>query len=311
MAEVRTHTTTIELGEPAPQEVAVGSDFVVRLKLTCAEGCDLRALPVCVVAADAKVSSSDSPGGDAEEGIREVVLKAPSQVGEHVWTIAVGTDEIAGVIHAGEPLPIRATTKPHATSLAVWDIPTPVVIGTLFEIKVGAKSSGDCELSGRAIEVCDQSGATLAEAKLGDTPWPGTTGLYWTAVELQPPADEGLSTWSVQFAATELELPHEGASANFNVTAARPPEHRLTVKVVTKETSEPIDEAYIRIGAYRAMTDPSGLALVELPRGTYELTVWKAGFEVPDQPVQVDADLSLKIEAVTLPEEDPDAIWQM
>ena len=51
--------------------------------------------------------------------------------------------------------------------------------------------------------------------------------------------------------------------------------------------------------------------MVELPKGTYDLTVWKAGFEVPGQPVQVDADLTLEVEAVTLPEEDPDAIWQM
>ena len=134
--------------------------------------------------------------------------------------------------------------KPHATSLAVWDIPSPVVIGTLFEIKVGAKSSGDCELAGRAIEVCDQSGATLARGRLGDTPWPGTTGLYWTQrSSCGARRTKDLSTWSVRFAATELELPHEGASANFNVTAARPPEHRLTVKVVAKETSDPIDEA--------------------------------------------------------------------
>ena len=84
MAEVRTHPTTIELSESMPQEVAVGNDFVVKLKLTCAEGCDLRAQPVSVTASDAKIASSGSAGGDAKDGIREVVLKAPSQVGEHL-----------------------------------------------------------------------------------------------------------------------------------------------------------------------------------------------------------------------------------
>jgi hypothetical protein len=37
--------------------------------------------------------------------------------------------------------------------------------------------------------------------------------------------------------------------------------------------------------------------------------VWKAGFEAPEQTVQVDADMSVEVAAIALPEEDPDAIW--
>jgi hypothetical protein len=128
-------------------------------------------------------------------------------------------------------------------------------------------------------------------------------------VALAAPPNEGQWSWSVRFAATELDLPHEDCSAVFNLRTVRPPEHRLTVRVVASETSEPIDDAHIRIGAYRAVTDPAGRAEIELPKGRYELFVWKAGFEAPEQTVQIDADINVEVAAITLPEEDPDAIW--
>ena len=80
---------------------------------------------------------------------------------------------------------------------------------------------------------------------------------------------------------TDVELPHDGAASNFSVAVARPAEHRLTVKVREKDTANPVDDAEVRLGLYRATTDPAGMAAIEVPKGTYDLVVWKVGYDVP------------------------------
>ena len=40
------HACEIALFEPAPSEVPVGADFVVRLVVSCAAGCDLAGAPI-------------------------------------------------------------------------------------------------------------------------------------------------------------------------------------------------------------------------------------------------------------------------
>ena len=310
--DVRPHSTTIELSGAVPSEVAAGADIVLRVKISCTEGCDLHGLPVEITPPDGAVVASELITCDA--GINEtadITLKTPQQVGEHVWSVAFAPPERDGVLHEAKPLSILVQTKPHMTSLAVWDIPSPVVMGEKFKIKVGAKSSTGCNLGGKDIEVCDDTGAVLAHASLGDAPWPDTSALYWTEVDLLAPDREGICSWSAKFAATELESPHEGASSNFSVAIVKPPQHRLTVKVIEKETAAPIENALVRLGVYRAATDPSGLADIKLPKGTYDLVVWKAGYEAPSQTVEVNDDVTLQVEALVVPEEDPDAAWLM
>jgi hypothetical protein len=199
----------------------------------------------------------------------------------------------------------------HATSLAVWAIPSPVVAGARFEIMVGAKSSFGAALAGGTIEVCDESAVVVARARLGDTPLPGTGALYWTQLELLAPIKAGLCAWSVRFEPTELELPHEPASSQFSVLIVRPPEHRLTIKVIEKDTSAPIANAQLRLGAYRAATDLSGLAQVDLPKGVYDLNVWKVGYEAPAKTVELNESRSVEVEVLSVPEENPDAAWLM
>jgi hypothetical protein len=184
-------------------------------------------------------------------------------------------------------------------------------MGERFEVKVGAKSAGDYDLKGQGIEVCDKDGAIVARGHLQDTPWPGTTALYWTMVEMVAPDQEGLSAWSVRFAAVDLAIPHNGAVAEFSVAVVRPPEHRLAVKVIEKESRAPIEDVQVRLGAYRGATGQSGLAEIMMPKGAYELHIWKAGYEAPSQTVDIRQDTSLEVEASIVPEEDPDAAWTM
>jgi uncharacterized membrane protein len=95
------------------------------------------------------------------------------------------------------------------------------------------------------------------------------------------------------------------------VAIVRPPEHRLTIEVVEKDTKAPIEDAQVRLGAYGAATDPSGRAEIALPNGSYELTVWKVGYEAPGRTVDIHDDVGVQVEVVIVPPENPDAAWMM
>jgi hypothetical protein len=306
------HSTAIALVEPAPAEVTAGSDVSVKVMVTCAAGCDLGGLPLTIRApgddANECVLAADDSGSNESA---EITLKAPGQVGPQTWRIAFGPHETDGIRHEECSLTLTINTIPHGTSLAVWDIPSPVLTGRPFTIKVGAKSAAASELKGLDIVVHEADGAVVARGRLRDTPWPGTTALYWDEVELTAPADEGLRKWSVRFAAEGLALPHDGTAAEFSAMVARPPEHRLTVKVIEQQSKQPLADVQVRLGPFRGMTDPTGVAEVMMPKGTYDLHIWKTAYEAADRPIEIKGDLSVQVEAVFVPEEDPDNAWTM
>lgn len=312
--DVQKHSTNVDLSEPVPPELAVGSDLVLRVKVSCPAGCDLSAMPVTVTGPDGQVVTLEPGAGRElapEEVTRDITLKAPRQVGDHVYCVRFPAHEGEAVLHEECTLPVCVRTKPHGTSLAAWAVPSPVVMGERFSIKVGAKSSAGYQLSGEKILISDQSGAVIAQGSLREAPWPGTSALYWTEVEVPAPAQEGMFWCSVDFAAAELETPHEGSSSKFSVAIVRPPEHRLTVEVLEEDTKAPIEDAQVRLGAYRAATDPFGRAEVAMPKGIYELTVWKVGYEAPGRTVDIRADVSVQVEVAVVPPENPDAAWLM
>jgi hypothetical protein len=310
-AGVHTHATTIEVIEPAPPEVAAGADVVLKVKLSCAAGCDLGGMPLRATTADETVVGREPGTCAGQNETTEITLEAPRRVGEHVWSVVFGPHEVAGVRHDEASLPVRISTIPCATSLAVWAIPSPVVMGERFAIKVGAKSSAGVALTGGVVGVCDESGAVVAHGCLGEAPLPGTSALFWTDIELLAPVTEGTYAWSVTFEPQELELPHEGASTTFSASIVGPPEHRLTIKVIEKDTAAPIADAQVRLGAFRAATNRSGLAEVDMPKGIYALNIWKVGYEAPARTVELDDNVFVEVEVVLLPEENPDAAWLM
>jgi hypothetical protein len=304
--EMQAHIPVLELVEPAPGEIAIGGDVPLKIRLTCPEGCELGGVPLVIEDAEGRALAHVPSSAEA---IREVILKAPEKVGEQSWKVVVPPHEKDGIKHAACAHTIAFKTRAHTTSLAVWAVPSPVVIGERFSVKVGAKSSGGCSLAGRAIAISDASGTAAGRGTLGDTPWPGTSALYWAAVELPAPTQEGLAWYAVDFAAADAEAPHDRSASRFSVAIVRPPEHRLTIVVREKDTQAPIEHAEIRLGAYAAATDPSGHAEVAVPEGSYELTVWKAGYDAPIRVLDIRADLGIEIEAVALPPENPYAPW--
>jgi hypothetical protein len=186
--------------------------------------------------------------------------------------------------------------KPHETSLAIWDVPSPLVVGRSSKLKVGVRCSSGCSLAGQKVQIHDATQQHIAEAAVGPTPWSGTAGLYWTELDVVAPDIEGTHTWTAEFVAANLDPPHLRASSNFTVNTVKPPDHRVTVEILQQDTKAPIDVSEVRLGIYRTVTNTDGIARLDVPKGTYELSAWKLGFDLVTQPVEVSEDLTIKLE---------------
>jgi hypothetical protein len=298
--------------EPLPLEVPAGSSVAATVTASCPDRHDRAGMAVLLVSPDGQTAAHTLEAlPDGGGNGCEIALKAPPRVGEHLFRLILPAHDIAGVRYSEALLELPMRVMPQSSSLAVWDVPISAVAGTEFSVKAGAKSAANEVLAGRAIEVCDCNGAIAGRGVLGDAPLDGTGALYWTVVRLPAPPTEGPAEWTVRFEASDLELPHDGAEASFRVAVVPPPEHVLSVKVVEQATAAPVPEVEVRLGAYRGITGSSGCAEIALPKGQYELHVWKVGFEAPSRPVKIDADISVEIEALAVPDEDPDARWRM
>ena len=305
------HQTIVALTAPPAAEVDAGTDIVLKVKVSCAHGCDLRGQIISVMAPDGAVVAGSGLADFADNAneTTEFAFTAPEEVGEYSWRLVFPKHEAEGVIHEEGSLPITVTTLAHDTSLAVWGVPSPIVIDDPFRIHVGATCSSGCDLKGREIEICDETGNSIARGTLGETPWDGTRALYWTEVDLVAPAREGATSRSIRFAPTELRLPHGGASARFGFETVKPPQYSVNVKVVQKDAGTPVEDAQVRLGVYFASSDQTGLARVAIPQGTYGLDVLKTGYEAFSRVLDVNGDVTVEVEVAVIPPENPDAYW--
>jgi hypothetical protein len=293
----------LQLAEPVPPQVPVGANVLLQVRVSGAAG-DLSGGRIEVMAGEEIVATAVLIAfRDNFNETAAFAVTAPVGVEAFGWTIRFPPQEIGGIAYEGSALPVSSQTRPHRTSLAVWSVPSPVRVADRFVVTVGAKSSGACALSGARIEVRDEAGAPVGQAVLGDTPWPGTDALYWTEIALAGPSREGRQCWSVAFAATDLELPHRGSSAELRFSAVKPPEHRVAVAVMESEVATPVEASEIALGPYRAATDKTGVAHIEVPGGIYDLAVWKSGFEPVSRTVEIAADVSVRLELIRRPKE--------
>jgi hypothetical protein len=86
---------------------------------------------------------------------------------------------------------------------------------------------------------------------------------------------------------------------------------RLTITFADKETDVPIENADIRLGPFRATTDAGGRAELWIPAGQYEVNVWHRSYEAPPTTLNVNGERVLRLQGITVPEEDPSARWMM
>jgi hypothetical protein len=180
-----------------------------------------------------------------------------------------------------------------AESLAVWDVPMPVVAGEMFSIKVGVTSA-----AGR-VEVCDSAGAVVASGTLNETVYP-QTALYWTALDVPAPARPEVAKYMVRCA---------GAETWFSVIASAKPEHRLLVQVSERDSKAMLDGVEIRLGPFHARTDKAGRAELLVCNGEYQLQLWRTAHIAAPTPVTIDGDMSVALMMTHVPEDHPDARW--
>ena len=192
----------------------------------------------------------------------------------------------------------------HTTSVVAWDVPPAIVAGERFRMKVGIKCSDECRLTNRSVGIYDHEGAQVGTGVLPGDPWPGTTGLYVTEVEVEAPSGEGLYSWSVKGPSTmlgaspgsDVGIPHAEGAISFGVRVVSRPEYLVRVETVDTVSHTPLSGARVVMHPYRAVTDERGVAEVRVAKGAYRLFVSQSRYLTFGLPVEVDADMTARAE---------------
>jgi hypothetical protein len=290
-----------------PEVVDAGAEMTLQGKVSCSPACDLRGHTLLVkdqAGADAGSIELTEFDGETNE-TSELVMKAPVKAGEYTWLAVCAAVVKEGISYIEASTPISFTVKPHTTHVVAWDIPSAIVVGERFRIKVGIKCSSECHLTNRDFGIYDHAGAQLAAGTLPGDRWPGTTGLYVAEVELVAPAAEGLYTWSVkgpqsaqsaQSDRSDIGIPHAEGSISFGVRVVSHPECRVTVETVAKVSQTPLRGARVVMHPYKAVTDARGVAEVRVAKGAYKLFVSQTKYLTFGLPVEVTADMTARAE---------------
>jgi hypothetical protein len=197
----------------------------------------------------------------------------------------------------------------NTISLAVWDVPMPVVAGEKFSIKVGAKSASGRALASCRVEVSDASGAVVTTGTLGAAPWPETEALYWAALTIPVPAQQQSAEYAVRFMPNASEPADGTVATRFSIVVTAKPEHKLTVKVTEQATAEALGGVEIRIGAFGGRTDAAGRAELYVCKGEYQLQLFRTAHIAPARPITIKGDASVELTMLHVPEDHPDARW--
>ena len=194
----------------------------------------------------------------------------------------------------------REEIAAHDTSLAVWDLASPVVAGRRATLKAGIACSSGCNLTGTRIDVYDETGTRAGGGSLGPAPWPATTALYWAELDVAAPEAEGDHRWSL--VATPPEPSHGHATSIVRFVASAPPEHCVTLEVIEKDRGIPLTGVELRLGRFRTATNEAGIAQVDVPGGTYEVSAWKIGYDLLSITAHVAGDTTIHLEVAVAPE---------
>ena len=297
---VNPHQIAVELAKVPPAEVPAGVFMTLKLKVSCTAACSLKGQLVQILDHAGQVVKElrlITPYQGAYE-TDQFVLQAPQSPGNYTWTAVFPQQERNDVSHDRTVLEINFTVKEHhAISMAVWDVVSPAVVKTESKLKVGAKCSVGCQLTGKQVEIYDHSDQKVAVGTLGDVPWTGTTKMYWTEVTVPIPDTPGYYTWQAKFSETEQDTLHTAKKASFGFTVVKPPECTVTIQVVEQETNVPLSNASIIMHPYRTKTDKHGRASLAVDKGEYQLYVTREDkYDSWQQTVQVTDDMTITAE---------------
>ena len=145
MQESQTHPTSVSVTGETQAALDAGAEMTLGLAVSCPCHCNLRGGRVRIadeagaVVGEAALSAFDGAASET----RGFVLKAPVRPGRHVWTAAFIAQEREGVAHEGSSAAFPFVVKPHTTSMAIWDLPVPIILNTPFTLKVGSSVPPD------------------------------------------------------------------------------------------------------------------------------------------------------------------------
>ena len=303
--KLQAHETSVSMVKAPRAELDGGTDMALKVKVSCSSACDLWGKIVKIITQDAAVAKEIVPVSfdDMANETGEFVVKTPFEPGEYTWTAVFPAQEKEGILHEESSAPFSFTVKPHAISITVWDVPSPIAFGDEFKIKVGVRCSAGCNLTGKEVAIHDYEGVKVATGTLGDVPWSTTGAQSCAEVELKAPGIEGRYMWEVKFPKPDMELPHEESACTFASGVAGQPEHVVTVEVIDRDTKTPIRKASVilrpsiyRGSEYSNYTDDAGVARVRVPKGEYHICATNGGYKSFLKIAEIASDTAVKAE---------------
>lgn len=290
----------------SPNVVDAEEEMTLCVKATPLPRCDLRGHALLVTdqtgASVARIELSKFDGETNEANA--LIVNAPIVPGEHTWLVVSSAVVKDGVAYAEAASPISFTVKPHRTYIVAWDIPSAIVAGERFRIKVGMKCSHECHMTHRDFGIYDHEGTLVSTALLPDEQHPGTSGLRVADVELEAPVVAGLYTWTIKNPKSDEGIPHAEGSTSLGIRVVSHPECVVTIEAVDRLSQMPLDGARVVMHPYRAVANERGVAEVHAAKGAYRLFVSQTGYLTISQPVEVTADMTARVELdVELPAE--------
>jgi hypothetical protein len=305
---VRTHGPRTCAIQVSPSEVDAGAELTITVRASCPDGCDLSGQSVSIRNQDGTESASaELTEFDGETyATSAFILRAPLEVGEHIYRAVLAAQEQDGVLHVETSTEFSFAAKAHATSVNVWAMPSAIAADERFRLKVGIKCSAGCKLTGWPLSVFDDKGAQVGAGSLLDDVWPGTSALYFAEVEARAPLATGDHEWHVRTPGSERGVPHAAGSSTFAVKVVSPPDHEVTVEAFDSEKQTPIKGAHVLLHPYRALTDERGVAKVKVAKGRYKLFVSGFQYFAYQSIIDVAGDVTIRAKLTLEPEGEED-----
>ena len=298
MEQPQTHETSTSLVQADPGEVYAGMELALQVKVACSSACDLRGKTVRILAQDDTVQAEVelTTADETTAQTDKFVVKAPIEPGAYTWTALFPAQATEDDAYQESSASFSFAVKPHVLSMAVWDIPAPLVLDTAFKLKVGAKCSAGCNLAGETIEIYDHTGTKIATGVLGDGLYSETIKLHWAEVNLTSPAAKGTYRWEAKLATPGLDIPHAGAAFKFSFSAAEQPKYAVTIEVVNETTQAPVAKAHVVFRPYSGYTDAQGVLKLVAAADTYKLYITEEKYDSFETTVTVTGDTTLRVE---------------
>lgn len=239
-------------------------------------------------------SASGEPGASAEPGASTGPAAPHPDAPDD--PVACEADADRPCVPAPVTCELVLSPEAHETSVAVWDVPSPVLAGSEARICAGATCPAGCDLSACAIVLEDEAGTEVARGTTVQRG--GARGDLWFAeLAVAIPAETGLHTWHARFVERPAEEEEaEGAaeagvsahvcgSRSFSFVAVdREPSCLVEVQVCDRMSGEPLRGARVTAREdgcppYRGVTDEAGACEICVPAGTYRVSAARDGYQ--------------------------------